>query len=86
VYQITHLGEGKTIEFSPDQVAIKDLKHPKHVLTTEIVDDISRLYNFDNFESSSFTLAFVAHSDDLSKLWHGKFGDLNYRSLKQLCN
>jgi hypothetical protein len=34
VYQITHSGEGKTVEFSPNQVVIKDLKDPKHVLTT----------------------------------------------------
>jgi hypothetical protein len=34
IYRITHLGEGKTIEFSHHQVVIKDLKNPKHVLTT----------------------------------------------------
>jgi hypothetical protein len=34
VYQITHSGEGKTIEFSPHQVVIKDLKDHKHVLAT----------------------------------------------------
>jgi hypothetical protein len=34
VYQITHSGEGKTIDFSPHQVVIKDLKDPKHVLAT----------------------------------------------------
>jgi hypothetical protein len=70
VYQITHSGEGKTVEFSPHQVVIKDLKDPKHVLATGIVDDITRLYKFDNFGSSSFSSVFVAHSDDLSKLWH----------------
>jgi hypothetical protein len=70
VYQITHSGEGKTIEFSPHQVVIKDLKDPKHVLATRIVDDITRLYKFDNFGSSSFPSVFIAHSDDLSKLWH----------------
>jgi hypothetical protein len=37
VYQITHSGEGKTIEFSPHQVVIKDLKDPQHVLATGIV-------------------------------------------------
>jgi hypothetical protein len=47
VYQITHLGEGKTVEFSPHQVVIKDLKDPKHVLATGIVDDITRLYKFE---------------------------------------
>ena len=36
VYQITHSGEGKTVEFSPHQVVIKDLKDPKHVLATGI--------------------------------------------------
>jgi hypothetical protein len=43
VYQITHSGEGKIVEFSPHQVVIKDLKDPKHVLATGIVDDINRL-------------------------------------------
>jgi hypothetical protein len=70
VYQITHSGEGKTVEFSPHQVVIKDLKDPKNVLATRIFDDITKLYKFDNFGSSAFSSAFVAHSDDLSKLWH----------------
>jgi hypothetical protein len=86
VYQITHSGEGKTVEFSPHQIAIKDLKDPKHVIATGIVDDITRLYKFDNFGSSYFSSVFVAHSDELNKLWHEQFGHLNYRSLQQLCN
>jgi hypothetical protein len=86
VYQITHLGEGKTVEFSPHQVVIKDLKDPKHVLAIGIVNDITRFYNFYNFGTSYFPSFFVAHSDDLSKLWHDQFGHLNYRSLQQLCN
>jgi hypothetical protein len=64
VYQITHSGEGKTVEFSPHQVLIKDLKDLKHVFATGIVDDITRLYKFDNFGSSSFPSFFVAHRDD----------------------
>ena len=51
VYQITHLGEGKKIEFSPHDVVIKDLKYPRHILATGIADDSTRLYKFDNFES-----------------------------------
>jgi hypothetical protein len=86
IYQITHSGEGKTVEFSPHQVVIKDIKYPKYVLATRIADDITRLYKFDNFGSSYFSSVFVAHSDDLRKLWHEQFGHLNYRSLKKLCN
>jgi hypothetical protein len=67
---MTHSGKGKTIEFSPHQVVIKDIKDPKHVLTTEIADDITKLYKFDNFRSSSFPSVFVAHNDDLNKLCH----------------
>jgi hypothetical protein len=43
VYQITHSGEGKTVDISPHQVVIKNLKDPKHVLATGIVDDITGL-------------------------------------------
>jgi hypothetical protein len=35
-------------------------KNPKHVLATGIADDITRLYKFDNFGSSSFSFVFVA--------------------------
>jgi hypothetical protein len=73
IYQITHSGEGKTVKFSPHQVVIKNLKDPKHVLATGIADDITRLYKFDKFGSSTFSSVFVAHSDDLSKLWHERF-------------
>jgi hypothetical protein len=54
VYKITHSSEGKTIDFSPHKVVIKDLKDPKHVIETGIVDDTNRLYKFNNFGSSSF--------------------------------
>jgi hypothetical protein len=86
VYQITHSGEGKIIEFSPHQVVIRDLKDPLHVLATGIADDITRLYKFDNFGSSSFPSTFFSHSDDLRKIWHEQFGHLNNHSLQQLCN
>jgi hypothetical protein len=85
VYQITHLGEGKSAFFTPHQVVIQDLKYPQHIVATGSVDDITRSYNFDNFGSSSLPSEFVAHSDDVSRLWHERFGHLNYRSLQNLC-
>ena len=85
IYQITHSGEGKIVEFSPHDVVIKDLKDPKHILATGISDDSKRLYKFDNFGSSYLPSVFVAHNDDVSKLWHERFGHLNYCSLQTLC-
>jgi hypothetical protein len=70
VYQITHSGEGKSVLFTPHQVVIWDLKDPQHIVATGSVDDITRLYKFENFWSSSLPSVFVAHSDDVSRLWH----------------
>eukprot|EP00253_Pinus_taeda_P017505 PITA_17505 len=81
VYQITHSGEGKNVEFSPHDVVIKDLRDPKQILATGIADDSKRLYKFHNFGSSNLPSVFVAHNDEVSKLWHERFGHLNYRSL-----
>ena len=65
VYQITHSGEGKTVTFTPHQVVIKDFKNPQNVLATGTVNDVNRLYKFNNFWSSPFPSIFVAHSDNL---------------------
>jgi hypothetical protein len=81
VYQITHSSEGKIVKYSPYQVEIKDLKDLKHVVATRIVDDISKLYRFETFGSSSLKLIFIAHSNDSKK-----FGHVNYHSFQQLCN
>jgi hypothetical protein len=77
VYQITHSGEDKIVEFSPHQVAINDLKDAKRVIATRIVHDITGLYRFYNFVSSAFPSIFIANRNELSKLWHEWFGHLN---------
>eukprot|EP00253_Pinus_taeda_P028506 PITA_28506 len=78
-------GEGKIVEFSPHDVVIKDLRDPKQILVTGIAHDSTRLYKFHNFGSSNLPSVFVAHNDEVSKLWHERFGHLNYRSLQHLC-
>ena len=70
VYQTTHSSGGKIVAFTPRQVVIKDFKNTQNILATRTVDDITRLYKFNNFGSSPFPSVFVAHSDNLSKLWH----------------
>ena len=51
---------------------------------TLLSNTAARLYKFNNLGSSHFPSVFVAHSDDLSKLWHERFEHLNYFSLQQL--
>jgi hypothetical protein len=83
IYQICHSGNGKTIEFSPNDVIIRELQNPDIVVASGKVDHSSRLYKFASFESSLGS-SFIAHVDALSKLWHERFGHLNYRYLQQL--
>ena len=82
VYQIFHSGSGKTVEFSPHDVVIRDLHDPDLVVATRSVDFASRLYRFDGFESSdTIGSSLIAHVDSVSRLWHECFGHVNYRYL-----
>ena len=44
----------------------------------------TRLYSFSHFVPKSTSLALLTHSNTQSKLWHDRFGHLNYRYLQQL--
>ena len=68
IYQITHSGERKIVEFSPHDVVIKDLRDPRQILAIGIADDSKRLYKFNNFGSSTLPSVVVAHNDEVSKL------------------
>ena len=50
-----------------------------------MVDHVARLYKFKNFAPESPSHVLLAHANDLSNLWHERFGHLNYRYLQQLC-
>ena len=71
--------------FTPHQIIIKDFKNPQNFFATRTIDGITRLYKFNYFGSSPFPSIFVTHSDNFRKIWHERFGHLNYRSLQQLC-
>ena len=82
IYQICHSGSGKTVEFSPHDVVIRDLHDSEMVVATGSVDFASCFYRFDGFESSDDTgSCLIAHEDLVSRLWHGCLGYFNYRYL-----
>ena len=47
-------------------------------------DHQSRLYLFSHFVPDPPSTVLLTHSDDVSRLWHERFGHLNYRYLQQL--
>jgi hypothetical protein len=82
VYQITHSGLGKKVEFTPDSVSIFDMQDNSRIVVWE-VNHQSWLYTFSKFiEPDSSVL--LTHIDDSSILWHESFGHLNFRYMQQL--
>ena len=80
VYQITHTGFGKRVEFTPDNVAISELHDGSTVAMGKSYHQ-SRLYQFSHFVPDSPSTVLLTHSDEVSHLWHQRFGHLNYRYL-----
>lgn len=73
------------IELSPHDVVIRELHDLDLVVATGSVDPYSRLYRFDGFESlDGSSVSLVAHADSVRKLWHERFGHVNYRYLQQM--
>ena len=82
IYQITHFGTKKRVEFTPDAMNIYDLHSSSKIATGE-VNNGARLYTFSEFIESESSLL-LTHADDSSRLWHERFGHLNYRYMQQL--
>eukprot|EP00253_Pinus_taeda_P024704 PITA_24704 len=82
VYQITHSSTRKRVEFTLDAVNIHDLHSSSKIATGE-VNNGAKLYTFSEFIESKSSLL-LTHANDSSRLWHKRFGHLNYRYIQQL--
>ena len=81
VYQITHYGGVQKVEFLLDSVVVKSIKDDSMVAIGEANHD-SRLYTFSSFVPKSNAQALLIHLNTNRKLWHERFGHLNYRYLQ----
>jgi transposase InsO family protein len=82
VYQITHTGSGKKVEFTLDSVSIFDMQDNSKIVVGE-VNHKSWLYTFTKFIEPDSSIL-LTHADDSSRLWHERFGHLNFRYMQQL--
>jgi hypothetical protein len=80
VYQITQIS--KRVEFTSDSVTVLDM-HDSSIIVVGEVDHKSWLYKFTKFidYDSSFLLT---HANDSSRVWHERFGHLNFRYMQQI--
>jgi hypothetical protein len=57
--------------------------HDKFVIAIGEVDHKSSLYKFTKFVDHNSSLLLM-HVDDSSRVWHERFGHLNFRYMKQI--
>ena len=82
LYHFTHLGLGKKVDFTPDSMSIFDMHDNSKIIIRE-VNHKSWLCTFSNFiEPDSSVL--ITHVYDSSRLWHKRFGHLNFRYMHHL--
>lgn len=80
IYQITHYGDVKKVEFTPKSVMVKDIENDALVEVGQ-ANHNSRFYSFSHFVPQSPYMALLTHSNSENKLWHVRFGHLNYHYL-----
>lgn len=77
IYQITHGGNGRIVELTPNLVIIRDLES-REFIATGVVDHSSQLYYFANFSTDSASIPRVVHhTTSLHHHSEGRLGFLN---------
>ena len=84
IYQISHFGSGRKVEFTLDSTVITDISTGSQ-LAHGIADHGSRLYFLSHFVPKYISTIFLSQYNDISRLWHEIFGHINYKYLHQLC-
>jgi hypothetical protein len=82
MYQMMNFGTGKKFVFTPNGVDIYNMQTNSRVATSE-VNHQSRLYTFFEFIEPDSALL-LTHADESSMIWHGRFGNLNFRYMKHI--
>jgi hypothetical protein len=83
IYQITHFGTRKRMEFTPDFVTMFDIYYNSMTIFGELKHQ-SHLCTFSKFIAKSDFSLLLTHDDDTSTLWHERFGHINFKYKQQL--
>ena len=78
VYQMTHTGIPKRISFIPNDVEIPELSFEK-LIATGLANDHAKAYGFSHFVADAKPTALLTHGNEVSRLWHERFGHINFK-------
>ena len=81
---MTHTREPKRVIFTPDSVEISEIS-TNQVIVVGYADHHKRMYkSLSNFLPTSSDQELHSHANEVSKLWHERFGHMNYIYLQTL--
>ena len=83
VYQMTHTGSRRKVEFTTDSVRIYDMQTNLKIALRK-VNDQSHMYTFSDFVPQLDSIFLLTHANEESRIWHERFGHLNFRYMQQL--
>jgi hypothetical protein len=83
IYQITHFGTCKRVEFTLDSITISDI-HDNSTIFFGEVNHQYHLYTFSKFIAKYDSYLLMMHVDDTIILFHERLNHMNFKYMQQL--
>ena len=80
---MTHTGSPMKVIFSPDEVEITEISSGRFI-AKGVANHAQKVYMFSHFLPYSNPSTLLIHANEARKLWHERFGHLNYKYLFDL--
>ena len=82
---MTHSVSPKRLTFDPNTVEIFEVSTGNMIVKGDANCSFKE-YEVSHYPPASYLIALFTHANNISKLWHEKFGHLNFKYLQQLHN
>ena len=80
---MTHTRVPKRVSFSPNYVERTELASRK-IIGKGLANHHAKAYEFSHFVVDAKPISLLTHGNEVSKLWHERFGHLNFKYLQKL--
>ena len=81
IYQMTHTGVPKRVYFILNDVEITKLASRK-LVAKGLANHHAKAYEFSHFVADAKPTALLNHGNEFSRMWHERFGHLNFKYLQ----
>ena len=77
---MTQIGVPKRVSFSLNDVEITELAFGKF-FAKGLANHHAKAYDFSHFVANAKPIALLTHGNEVSRLWHERFGHINFKYL-----